>query len=144
MEQFEEIENMIEKYMPKSLKEYYETFRKAYLKLTEFIEKDDKSEMSKAAIIHAYEYTFELWWKTVQRYLEYVGSVQDYGPSATIKSAFQYKLLEDGQIWMDMLRDRNLTVHTYKEDIANDIYERIITTHIQALKEFVEDFDNKI
>lgn len=130
--------------MPNNLIESYNAFRKAYLKLTEFIEKDDKSEMSKAAIIHAYEYTFELWWKTVQRYLEYVGSVQDYGPSATIKSAFQYNLLEDGQIWMDMLRDRNLTAHTYKEDIANDIHERIITTHIQALKQFVEDFDNKI
>lgn len=130
--------------MPNNLMESYNAFRKAYLKLSEFIEKDDKSEVSKAAIIHAYEYTFELWWKTVQKYLEYVGSVEDYGPSATIKNAFQYNLLEDGQIWMDMLRDRNLTAHTYKEDIANDIYGRIITLHIKALKEFVENFDNKI
>lgn len=130
--------------MPNNLIESYNAFRKAYLKLTEFIEKDDKSEMSKAAIIHAYEYTFELWWKTVQRYLEYVESVQDYGPNATIKNAFQYNLIQDGQMWMDMLKDRNLTSHTYKEDIADDIYERIITTHIHVLKEFAENFDNKI
>ena len=39
-------------------------------------------------------------------------------------------------MWMDMLKDRNLTSHTYKEDIADDIYERIITTHIHALKLF--------
>ena len=37
-----------------------------------------------------------------------------------------------------------LTAHTYKEDIANDIYERIIAVHIKALDKFVEDFNNKI
>lgn len=130
--------------MPNNLIEAYQAFRKAYLKLNEFIQKDDKSEINQAAIIHAYEYTFELWWKAVQRYLEYVGTVQDYGPSATIKNAFQYHLIEDGQIWMDMLKDRNLTAHTYKEDIANDIYKRIINTYIRTLQQFVEDFDNKI
>lgn len=130
--------------MPNNLVEAYTAFKRAYLKLKEFIELDDKTEVSKAAIIHAFEYTFELWWKALQRYVEYIGTVDQYGPSATIKNAFQYNLLEDGQIWMDMLRDRNLTAHTYKEDIANDIYERIISIHIKALEKFVEDFDNKI
>lgn len=130
--------------MPNNLVESYNAFRKAYLKLQEFIKEDDKSEISQAGIIHAFEYTFELWWKALQRYVEYVGTVEQYGPSATIKNAFQYGLLEDGQIWMDMLRDRNLTAHTYKEDIARDIYKRIVSTHIKALERFVEDFDNKI
>lgn len=130
--------------MPNNLIESYQAFRRAYLKLKEFIEKDDETEVSQAAIIHAYEYTFELWWKTVQRYLEYVGTVQDYGPNATIKNAFQYGVIEDGQTWMDMLKDRNMTAHTYKEDVANDIYQRIITKHIHALQQFVEDFDGKI
>ena len=130
--------------MPNNLVESYNEFRKAYLKLQEFIQNDDKTEISKAAIIHAFEYTFELWWKTVQRYFEYNFNMQDYGPNATIKNAFQYKLIQDGQVWMNMLRDRNLTTHTYKEDVANEIYERIINIHITVLKEFVEDFDNKI
>lgn len=130
--------------MPNNLVESYTTFKRAYAKLKEFIETDDKTEVSQAAIIHAFEYTFELWWKALQRYVEYIGTVGEYGPSATIKNAFQYNLLEDGQMWMDMLRDRNLTAHTYKEDIAKDIYERIISIHIKALDKFVEDFDNKI
>lgn len=130
--------------MSNNLIESYNAFRKAYIKLQEFVDKDDKGEVSKTAIIHAFEYTFELWWKALQRYIEYIGTVEQYGPSATIKNAFQYNLLEDAQIWMDMLRDRNLTAHTYKEDIANDIYERIISVHINALKEFVEEFDNRI
>lgn len=130
--------------MSNNLIESYNAFRKAYIKLQEFVDKDDNSEVSKTAIIHAFEYTFELWWKALQRYIEYVGTVEQFGPSATIKNAFQYNLLEDAQMWMDMLRDRNLTAHTYKEDIANDIHERIINIHIKALKEFVEEFDNRI
>lgn len=130
--------------MPNNLTEAYNIFRKAYLKLEEFIKTDNKTEMSQTAIIHAYEYTFELWWKMMQRYLEYNNGTQDYGPSATIKTAFQYNLIEDGQIWMDMLRDRNLTAHTYKEDIASDIYNRIVTNHIGVFRKFVQDFDNKM
>jgi len=130
--------------MPNNLVESYNAFRRAYLKLNEFIEKDDKSEISQAAIIHAFEYTFELCWKAIQRYLEYEGAQEQYGPNATIKSAFQYGVLEDGQAWMDMLRDRNLTAHTYKEDVAKEIYGRIITVHIKELNKFAEDFDNKI
>ena len=63
----------------------YNTLKKEYQKLQEFIEKDDKSEISQAGIIHGFEYTFELWWKALQRYIEYVGTVDQYGPSATIK-----------------------------------------------------------
>lgn len=122
----------------------YQTFQKAYFKLKEFIDTDNKTEISQMAIIHAYEYTFELWWRAVQKHLEYIEDIQDYGPNATIKNAFQYGVIEDGQTWMDMLKDRNMTAHTYKEDVANDIYQRIITKHIHALQQFVEDFDGKI
>ena len=45
---------------------------------------------------------------------------------------------------MDMLRDRNVTAHTYEENIANDIYERIISMYIKSLNKFVEYFDNRI
>ena len=45
---------------------------------------------------------------------------------------------------MDMLRDRNLTAHTYNEDTAKEIYSRIISDHIVTLNSFVEKFDTKI
>ena len=131
--------------MPNNLSEAYEAFRKAYLKLTEFIQTDNKTEKDRAAIIHAFEYTFELWWKFLQRYLESVGTVEEYGPRATIQNAFSYRLLDDnGNRHMDMLRDRNLTAHTYNEDTAKEIYTRIVSEHIFTLKAFVEKFDEKI
>jgi nucleotidyltransferase substrate binding protein (TIGR01987 family) len=130
--------------MPNNLKESYETFKLAYEKLREFIDTDNKSEKDRAAIIHAYEYTFELWWKSLQRYLQDYETVEECGPGATIRNAFQFGIIDDGQDYMDMLRDRNLIAHTYKENIAIEIHDRIVTIHINTLERFIKEFDKKI
>lgn len=130
--------------MPNNLIQSYETFLKAYKKLSEFVETDNGTEKDRAAIIHAYEYTFELWWKFLQRYLMDYETVTEHGPGATIRNAFQFGILEEGQPFMDLLKDRNLIAHTYKEDIAMDIYERIKANHLKILKAFVKEFNKKI
>lgn len=122
----------------------YETFKDAYKKLKEFIDTDNGSDKDRAAIIHAYEYTFELWWKALQRYMQDYETITESGPEATIRNAFQYGIIDDGQEYMDMLRDRNLIAHTYKENIAIEIHERIVNTHINVLNNFIDDFDKKI
>lgn len=124
------------------INETYETFKNAYLKLSEFAKNDDMSEQHMVAIIHAYEYTFELWWKFLQRYLETLITVEEYGPNATIKNAFNCKVLKEGQIWMDMLRDRNLTTHTYKNDVALEIKERVKNLYLKEFEKFIQQFDN--
>ncbi len=130
--------------MPNSLKESYDTFKKAFEKLKEFVETDNGSEKDRAAIIHAYEYTFELWWKALQRYLQDYETIAEFGPGATIRNAFQYGIIDDGQKYMDLLRDRNLIAHTYKESISIEIHERIVSSHINTLSKFIEKFDEKI
>lgn len=130
--------------MPNNLKESYDNFKKAYNKLKEFIETDNKSEKDRAAIIHAYEYTFELWWKTLQRYLQDFETIEEYGPGATIRNSFQYGIIDNGQAYMDMLRDRNLIAHTYKENVAIEIHDRIVDEHLKTLTKFIKEFDSKI
>lgn len=130
--------------MPNNLKESYETFKKAFFKLKEFVETDEGTEKDRAAIIHAYEYTFELWWKSLQRYLQDYETVTEFGPGATIRNAFQFGIVQEGQEYMDLLRDRNLIAHTYKENIAIEIHDRIVKKHIKTLSEFIEKFDKKI
>lgn len=124
--------------------ESYRTFRKAYEKLKEFVDTDNGSEKDRAAIIHAYEYTFELWWKALQRYLEDTETISEYGPGSTIRNAFQFGILEDGEKYMNLLRDRNLIAHTYKENIAIEIHSRIKENHIKTFEEFVKKFDERI
>lgn len=71
-------------------------------------------------------------------------TLSEYGPGSTIRNAFQFGIIEDGQKYMDMLRDRNLIAHTYKENIAIEIHKRIKENHIQTLNEFVDKFNKKI
>lgn len=130
--------------MPNNLIESYESFKKAYSKLKNFIETDEQTEKDRAAIIHAYEFTFELWWKSLQRYLQDYETVTEFGPGATIRNAFQFGIIEDGQEYMDLLRDRNLIAHTYKENVAIEIHDRIVEKHIKTLSKFIEKFDKKI
>lgn len=130
--------------MSNNLRESYEMFKKTFYKLKEFIDTDNGSEKDRAAIIHTYEYTFELWWKSLQKYLQQYETVTEHGPGATIRNAFQFGIIEDGEDYMDLLRDRNLIAHTYKENTAIEIHDRIVKKHIDVLSDFIEKFNKKI
>ena len=67
-------------------------------------------------------------------YLEAQG-YQIRSPKEAIKQAFQSELVEDGQVWLDALEDRNLTVHTYDESTAVEIEERIKARYFPALQQ---------
>lgn len=127
--------------MPNDLIQSKEAFISAYLKLNQFIKEDNYSEIARAGILHAFEFTFELWWKYLQKYLNSLYILEEHGPSSVIKTAFQNGVLDDGQPYMDMLRDRNLISHTYKENMAEEIYLRIKNEHINSLKLFVDKFN---
>lgn len=127
--------------MPESLKQSYENLHKAYLKLQQFLKEDNNTELARAGIVHAYEFTFELFWKFLQKYLEHLGILEEHGPNAVIKTGFQNGYLEEGQDYMDMLRDRNLIAHTYKEEMTQEIYTRIKNNHIDTLTKFIEKFE---
>ena len=127
--------------MPNDLIQSKEAFISAYLKLKQFIKEDNYSEIARAGILHAFEFTFELWWKYLQKYLDSLYILEEHGPSSVIKTAFQNGVLDDGQPYMDMLRDRNLISHTYKENMAEEIYLRIKNEHINSLKLFVDKFN---
>ena len=84
--------------------------------------------------IQRFEFTFELAWKLMREVLEDRGVFVN-SPKMAIKYAFKEQFFEDGQGWIDMLDDRNLTSHTYKQDLAKEIYERIKNKHYVLLKE---------
>lgn len=130
--------------MPNNIVESYKTFKKAYLKLKEFVETDNGSEKDRGAIINAYQYTFELLWKTLQKYMQQLEMLDELGPGNVIRTAFQYNIIDNGSIYMSMLKNRNLITHTYKEDVAEEIYTRIKEEYMQELENFIRNFDNKI
>jgi nucleotidyltransferase substrate binding protein (TIGR01987 family) len=76
------------------------------------------------ALIKAYEFSFELSWKTLKDLLAWNG-VDARLPREVLKQAFATGLLENGQLWIDMLEQRNLMAHTYDQSRARQAAELI-------------------
>ena len=73
------------------------------------------------AAIKRFEFTFELAWKAAQRCLREQG-ILCRSPNECFREAFAFGLIQDNPLWIRMMEDRNLTVHTYNEQIAQKIY----------------------
>lgn len=101
-----------------------EHFEKAYAELDEACQKETYSKLERGGLIQAFEFTFELAWKTLQDLLQTRG-YDTRGPRPVIEQAFQDGIIEDGETWMKMLRSRNLTTHTYHEQTAQGIADSI-------------------
>ena len=102
-----------------------QNFSQALAQLERFIEKTELNEMERQGIIQAFEYNFELSWNTLKDYFEYQGESNIHGSRDAIRIAFQRGILEDGELWMQMLKSRTLTTHTYNKSTAKMIEKEI-------------------
>lgn len=102
------------------------------------------NEMVKEGLIQRFEYTHELAWNVMKDYAEYQGNPNVGGSRDAIREAFQLKLVEDGEIWMDMIRSRNKTSHTYNEATADEIYGKIIREYFPAFSNFKALMEEKL
>ncbi|HOP40040.1 MAG TPA: nucleotidyltransferase substrate binding protein [Geobacteraceae bacterium] len=106
----------------------FSNYRKALLQLGRAVElcrQRQLSELEEQGLIQAFEYTYELAWNVLRDFLTYQGSRDLYGSRDTIREAFSAGLIEDGEGWMDMLKDRNRTSHTYNQETADEIARNI-------------------
>ena len=113
-----------------------ENLRKAVERLGEGILElqANQSSIVRDGVIQRFEFTTELAWKATREYLMDQGFVDINSPKSVMKEAFSYGLITDDKIWVQLLNDRNLTSHIYKEEIADEICERIIKTYFQEFK----------
>ncbi|MFN3408690.1 MAG: nucleotidyltransferase substrate binding protein [Limisphaerales bacterium] len=91
------------------------------------------SELEEQGLIQAFEFTHELAWNVLKDYLEAQGLVGLIGSKNATREAFKNGLLEDGEAWMDMIKARNLTSHTYQDSIVADIVKDILGRFHPAL-----------
>lgn len=87
------------------------------------------SDLEKQGLIQAFEFTHELAWNVMKDYLAWQGSSGISGSRDASREFFNRGLIEDGEGWLEMIVSRNQTSHTYNEDVANAIAERILTTY---------------
>jgi len=121
----------------------FENFEKSYLLLRRAVNIIEPSIFEKAGGIQFFETTFELSWKLMKDYLEFLG-YEINSPRNAIKQAFATNLLANGELWLDALTDRNLTVQTYDEAIADRVYTKIKLEYFPLIDELYHKFKDEI
>ncbi len=117
----------------------FNNFKKALSQFEDAITLSQTKELSnleKQGLIQAFEFTHELAWNVLKDYFEYQGETSVNGSRDATRLAFQRSILKDGNIWMEMIKSRNKTSHTYNEEIAESIFKKASTDYFLAFNEF--------
>jgi nucleotidyltransferase substrate binding protein (TIGR01987 family) len=125
-------------------KQRFENYKKALVKLGNAVQLDAErtlSELEKQGIIQAFEYTHELAWKVMQDFFIYQGNTEVRGSRDATRQAFNADLISDGDNWMLMITNRNLSSHTYNEEISEEIYKNIIDSFYLLFVQFQETME---
>lgn len=87
------------------------------------------SDLEKQGLIQVFEFVFELAWNLMKDYFLYQGNPAISGSRDAIRTAFKQGLITDGEGWMEMIKSRNQTAHTYNESVANEIADNIMAIY---------------
>ena len=101
----------------------------------------DTQETIRAGVIQNFEFTYELCWKLMTRWL-----AANVGPTyvdgitrrALFRLSAEYRLIRDVDLWMDFHKDRNRTSHTYNEETAIEVFGSA-TDFVHEAKRFLEE-----
>jgi nucleotidyltransferase substrate binding protein (TIGR01987 family) len=125
----------------KEIKIAVQNYNNAVNKLSEGVQ-NVQDELGRDGVIQRFEFTFEQFWKTMKLIIEYEGWPCK-SPRNCIKEAYRHGFLDEGEIFLDMLDDRNRTSHTYIEQVSIQIFNRIKEDYcdeLLAIKPFFEEY----
>ena len=117
------------------LQAQYRDLQKALERLKEALLLPSDVTINQDATIQRFEFTFELAWKLMKTIIEIEG-LEAVSPKSVIREGATVGLIEEPKKWFEFLENRNLSVHTYKEEIAQKVY--------QSAKEFIPFVDKLI
>ena len=105
------------------------------------------SELEKQGVIQAFEYNYELAWNVIKDFFEYHGGEGGQGVMGSrdaFRLAFRRGLITDGEVWMDMIKSRQLTSHTYNEEVSARVLEDIVRKYHAAFVALKETLEQKL
>jgi len=102
---------------------------------------DILSKIIKEGLIQRFEYTHELAWNIMKDYAFYQGNATIGGSRDATREAFQMNLIQNGEVWMDMIGYRNKSSHTYDETIVDEIYSKILNEYHSEFLAFEKTMD---
>jgi nucleotidyltransferase substrate binding protein (TIGR01987 family) len=115
-----------------------QNFQKAIERLREAVigvQQFPDNRIIQDGLIQRFEFIFELAWKTSKVKLETQGLNEALSPKAVLKELYSLKWIDDETIWLEMLKDRNMTSHVYDERVADEITDRVMNKYLRAFEE---------
>ena len=108
-----------------------------HLKVLEGAKDEDlNNEFIISGIIDKFSIQFELGWKVLKELLIYEGDQigQAGSPRSIIKAAYHYFAFMDEEIWLEMLQERNNTIHIYHGGAAKELVRKILDCYIEEFR----------
>jgi nucleotidyltransferase substrate binding protein (TIGR01987 family) len=121
----------------------FSNYRRALEQLEGFFEPPMLNEREQQGLIKVFEYTFELAWNTLRDLLRSQGNADLLGSRDTLREAFRLGLVADGEAWMLMIQDRNLTSHTYNCSTAVEIEAHIREAYLSCFQALRSRMDQR-
>lgn len=116
-----------------------QNYQRAYLQLADAIalrRQRPLSSLEQQGLIKAFEFTQELSWYVMKDYFEYQGNFAITGSRDAIREAFLRGLIQDGESWMDTIKSRNRSTHTYDERTADQLVQVIADRYLTLFTDF--------
>lgn len=113
----------------------FDNFQRALLVLERGVRQAqlrELNELEEQGLIQGFEFTHELAWNLLKDYLQHQGIAAIVGSRDATRLAFQNNLIADGETWMEMIRSRNQSSHTYNLDQARAIARAVIEAFFPA------------
>lgn len=126
-------------------KQRYQNYVKACQTLRDAVELTRSralSNLEQQGLIQSFEFTHELAWNLLKDYLQHQGYAQIVGSRDATRLAFQNGLIQDGEAWMAMISARNMTSHTYNQEIASQVVQKIIDEFFEVFALLEKTFSN--
>ncbi len=109
-----------------------DNWNRALQQLTKFMERTELNELEEQGLIQSFEYNHEIAWKTQKDFLEASGYSDLFGSKNVAKKAFEVGLVDNGDVWMAMVKSRNESSHTYNEEVTKKIVNAIADDYYEA------------
>jgi nucleotidyltransferase substrate binding protein (TIGR01987 family) len=112
-----------------------EEFKKATMALESALSKP-KDDITRDATILRFEFCVELAWKTSRKLM---GS-STTAPKQVVREMAQNKLIQDVDIWLVAIDQRNISSHTYNEELADKVYD-FAKSFMSKLKDLIVNLE---
>lgn len=113
----------------------FANFCQALDQLETFFQPPELNKRERQGLIKAFEYCFELGWSTLRDLLLAEGNADLIGSRDTLRLAFRVGLIRDGEGWLQMVQDRNLTSHTYNRITAEQVSSQVAGRYLPCFRE---------